>query len=319
MAYIRKFREGWRAEVQRHGHRASHVADTKREAQAWALKKEAELDALKGSKGVTFGSAVTDYLAKVSIHKASPKWEQRRMAAFVAYFGEEAKLVNITTKEIGEWRNWRLSGEQEGKPKAKPVSGSTVLREVNLLRNLFTVAREEWRLIDHNPFRGVRMPDENDSRHQVWRWQQIKRVLRADREGKTAEVIKAFHIALHTALRLSEVLSGQYDGKRRVMVLARSKTEGNKRVEVPITRRAAKLLPAKFTVGANEASTLFCTLTDQLLIDDLTFHDSRATALTLLSRRMDVMTLARISRHKDLNILMNTYYRERADEISARI
>lgn len=315
MAYIRKFRDGWRAEVQRHGHRASHVADTKREAQAWALKKEAELDALKGSGGETFGSAIEKYLTTVSKDKADPAWEKRRFDAFMGYFKPETKLATITTAHLGEWRDWRMTGDAEH----RPVSGSTVLREINLMRHMFSLARDEWKWIQSSPFTGLRMPEDNDPRTQVWRWQQIKRVLRADRDGKTAEVIKAFHIALHTALRLSEVLSGQYDARRRVMILARSKTEGNRRVEVPITRRAAKMLPATFTVGANEASTLFCNLTEQLLIEELTFHDSRATALTLLSRRMDVMTLARISRHKNLNILMDTYYRERADEISARI
>lgn len=315
MAYIRKYRDKWRAEVQRHGHRATHVADTKREAQAWALKKEAELDALKGSGGKTFGAAVEHYLKTVSSTKESPDWERRRFDAFLAYFGVDTKLVNITTAEVGQWRDFRLQGDAEN----RAVSGSTVNREVNLLRNLFTLAREEWRWIDHNPFRGVRLPDENNPRHQVWRWKLIKRVLRAEREGKTAEVIKAFHIALHTALRLSEVLSGAYDPARQVFVLQRSKGEGTKQVVVPVTRRGARMFPAAFTVGANEASTLFCKLCDQLLIEDLTFHDSRGTALTLLARRMDVMTLARISRHKDLNILLDTYYRERPEDIAARI
>ncbi len=57
--------------------------------------------------------------------------------------------------------------------------GSTVLREANLLRNLFTVAGEEWRWIDHNPFRGVRLLEQSEARRQVWTWQFIKRVLRA--------------------------------------------------------------------------------------------------------------------------------------------
>ena len=75
----------------------------------------------------------------------------------------------------------------------------------------------------------------------------------------------------------------------------------------------------EFTVAPNEGSTLFCVLRDDLGITGLTFHDSRATALTLLARRMDVLTLARISRHKNINILMNTYYRETSEQISARL
>lgn len=313
MASIQKVGDKYRAQVAKSGIRKSAMWPTKREAMQWAERVEREIAA--GLKhGRTFGVAVEHYLNTVSINK-NPDWERRRFNGFLSYFGAETKLSNITTAEIGLWRDWRLKGDKE----RKPVSGSTVLREINLLRHLFTLAREEWRWIDHNPFRGVRMPEENNARHQVWRWQQIKRVLRADREGKTAEVIAAFRISLHTALRLSEVLAGRFDPVRRVFVLNRSKGEGTKRVEVPVPRRAVKLFPITFTVGANEASVLFSVLTDQLLINDLTFHDSRATALTLLARRMDVMTLARISRHKDLNILLDTYYRERPEDISARI
>jgi hypothetical protein len=321
MAYIHKFRDKWRAEVQRHGHRVTKVHDTKREAQAWALKKEAELDALKGSGGETFGSAAEKYLASVSKEKADPAWERRRFDAFMEYFKPETKLASITTDHLGQWRDWRMTGDKDN----KPVSGATVLREINLMRHMFSLARDEWKWLQVSPFTGLRMPEDNDPRHQVWRWQLIKRVLRADRSGKTAEVIKAFRIALHTSLRLKEVLEGRYDPGRRVMALGgalagtRTKGGGTKVVEVPVPRRARKLLPAKFTVGANEASALFCTLTEQLMIEDLTFHDSRATALTLLARRMDVMTLARISRHKDISLLYNTYYRESAEDISGRI
>jgi integrase len=301
--------------------RATKVFDTRKEASAWAIRKEQELDALKGSGGMTFGAAVTKYLKSVSKNKADPAWEKRRFDAFLAYFKSETKLVSITSQVIGDWRDWRMEGDEDH----KPVSGATVLREINLLRNLFSLARDEWECIPKSPFTGVRMPEDSDPRTQVWRWQQIKRVLRADRSGKTAEVIKAFRIALHTSLRLKEVLEGRYDPGRRVMVLGgvatgnRTKGGGTKVVEVPIPRRARKLLPETFTVGANEASALFCTLTDQLLIKDLTFHDTRATALTLLARRMDVMTLARISRHKNMKILMSTYYRESVEDIANRI
>lgn len=307
MASIRKYRDKWRAEVQRHGIRASHLAATKREAQAWALAKEAELDRLKGSGGKTLGDAVADYVKTVSQTKSKPEWEEKRFQAFMDYMGEKVPLSSITSADIGRWRDFRL----------QTVTGATVQREANLLRNLFTVAMDEWRWIESHPFRGVRMPEQAEARRQVWGWRQIKRVLRAGREKKMGEVVRAFHIALHTGMRLAEVLTGTYDAKRRVYVLERTKTGGY--VEVPLPRRALKLLPATFTVGPNEASVLFTKLRRQLLLDDLTFHDTRATALTLLARKVDVMTLARISRHKDLSLLLNVYYRETAESISARL
>lgn len=307
MASIRKYRDKWRAEVQRHGIRRSKLCDTKREAQAWALAQEAELDRLKGSGGKTLGDAVAEYLRTVSVRKRKPEWEARRFDYFLAHFGSATPIATITSADIGKWRDKRLES----------VTGATVTREANLLRNLFTVAVEEWQWIERHPFRGVRLPPTAEARRQIWGWRQIKRVLRADRAGKMGEVVRAFHIALHTGMRLGEILEGEYDARRRVYVLRRTKTTGY--VEVPITRRASRLLPADFTVGANEASTLFSRLTRQLLLGDLTFHDARATALTLLSRRVDVMTLARISRHKDLRVLLNSYYRETPEAIAARL
>jgi len=58
---------------------------------------------------------------------------------------------------------------------------------------------------------------------------------------------------------------------------------------------------------------------DRLLIEGLRFHDSRADALTRLSKRMDVMRLARVSGHRDLRQLMSAYYRAPAAEVAASI
>jgi integrase len=307
--YIRPHKNGHRVEVEKHGIRASHVAKTKREAVAWGLRKQAELDALKGSGGRRLGMAIEHYLKTVSKTKSdgAADWERRRFASMLDFFGD-ALLVEIDSGRIGQWRDHRL----------QTVSGSTVNREANLLRNLFTLAVDEWRWLERNPFKGVRLPKHNPARHQVWTWKLIKRVLRANRSGKTLQTIHAFRIALHTGMRLSEVLAARLDG--RVAVLPKDKTT-NAPVKVPLARKGAKLLAqyAPFTVGANEASTLFSGLCAELLIEGLTFHDSRASALTWLSRRVDVMTLARISRHKDLKILLSSYYRESAEQIAARL
>ncbi len=120
-------------------------------------------------------------------------------------------------------------------------------------------------------------------------------------------------------MRLQECLAapGAFDPARRVVTLASTKTG---RRLIPVGRVAGKLLqrPA-FVVGANEASTLFAKLTRQLCIDGLTFHDARATALTLLAKKVNVLTLAKISGHRDANLLLNVYYRETAADIAARL
>jgi integrase len=197
-----------------------------------------------------------------------------------------------------------------------------VNRESNLFRNFFQVAVDEWKVIESNPYKGVKMPEHNPARHQLWTWQMIKRILRAEnRSEREQEVIRAFHIALHTGMRMSEILSAKVAGK--VAILERDKSSGKASppVKVPLARKGAKLFAnyPPFTLRPDIASALFSEMTDGLLIDGLTFHDARASALTWLSRRVDVMTLARISRHKNMKILMDTYYRESAESIADRI
>lgn len=310
MAYITRYRDNWRAQVEKNGVRASRVFPTKREAQAWALEVEAQAR-LKSRGFQTFQDAATKYIKEVSAKKDGHAWETRRIKTFVERFGTKT-MGELDSPDMAAWRDSRL----------EKVTASTVVREANLLKHIFHTARDEWRWIEHDPFRGVKLPSENQPRHQRWTWTLIKRVLRAGQNSgqKTQEVAVAFHIALRTGMRLQEVLMAPagFDKRRQVVVLPKTKTEG--RTEVPVGRIAAKLLdrPA-FVVNANEASTLFRKLTKSLLIDGLTFHDSRATALTLLSKKVDVMTLAKVSRHKDLSLLMNTYYRERAEDIARRL
>lgn len=311
MAYIQKLKTSgkWQAQIQRNGIRTSKSFETKREAQAWAMEQEAKAKRARAGGNKTFGDAVDKYKQDVSSKKDGEVWEVRRLEAMRELFGNDVELLGIDTPQIAEWRDTRL----------KTVSASTVVREANLLRNLFNLARREWKWIDHTPFDGVKLPKENAPRHQVWTWQLIKRVLRAPRVGKTAEMQRAFHIALRTGMRLAEVLAApaNFDAQRRVVTI---KTKTEARAQIPIGRIAAKLIAAStFTVGANEGSTLFSKLCRELLIEGLTFHDTRGTALTHLSKKVDVLTLAKISRHKDLSLLSNVYYRATADSIAKLI
>ena len=44
--------------------------------------------------------------------------------------------------------------------------------------------------------------------------------------------------------------------------------------------------------------------------------DARASALTWLARRVDVLVLARISGHRDISLLHRVYYRATAAELA---
>lgn len=319
MAYIGVYRDGWRAQIQKDGIRKTKTFRTKREAVAWANDQESKKSF---NQAHTLDKAAEKYVDSVSSQKRdASEWERRRLEDFCNHVDPELgrlgnrALPDIDGAALGRWRDAKL----------KTVSGSTVVRYVNLYRNLFNVAWKEWKWIDNYPWAGVWLPDENDPREVTWGWRQIRRVLREGqrRGGKTLEATQAFRIALHTSLRLSEALAApeRYNPNTGVITVPPAKTKKSPE-KVPTVSRARRMMakmPAKFAVGPNEASTLFSNLQRELLIEGMQFKDSRATALTLLARRVDILTLARISRHHDMEMLRKVYYRETAEDISRRL
>jgi hypothetical protein len=308
----------WRHSVMVNGIRKTGTFDTKKEARLWELELKTVAKHDPSSKLLIRRHKLTDacdrYIKSVTPTKrGAHQWEERRLNSFVSRFPGKY-LDEITSDDISLWRDDMI----------KSVSGSTVNRYFNLYSNLFTVAAREWRWAKENPFSTVRRPKENPPREAVWGWRQIREVLREGqrRGGKYHEVTQAFHIALRTAMRLQEALASPelYDSSTKT-VLIKKRKEDPRPIRIPLTyqgNRLMKTMPV-FKVEANEASTLFCKLKRELGIGELEFKDSRATALTLMSKRMDVKTLKRISRHKDINILIDVYYRETAEEISSRL
>ncbi len=288
----------------------------------------------------TVADAFDEYVRKVSPRKTSGRAEGLRLERFKADFPDLASmpLADFKTPQLAEWRDARLAGyiRPDGSA-ALPVSSSSVNREVNLIRNVFTVAREEWHWMEHNPFKGLRLPPEGAPRtRRVDPWKEVRPLVRrlGYRTGhapqtKSQEVALAFLIALRSAMRAGEILSlgkGNVDLKRRIATIKHKMQylTGRPR-EVPLTRGAIRLLrpiadrDQCFTVTSDSLAALFIKAKRSLQIDGLHFHDSRAEALTRLARKVDVMTLAKISGHKDLRILQEHYYRETSEQIAARL
>lgn len=322
MAYIRQVKGGYRVECERKGQRRSATFETRREAVDWGRRTDILLLEEQAPSGHTFEQAATRYGLEVSAKKAGAKWEQLRLATMVEYFGQ-MRLADIQAPQIAAWRDSRLAGG-DGR---RAVSGSTVLRESNLLRNVFTICRDEWHWCDHSPFKGVKLPEEAEPRHQRWTWQKIRRVLRhlgyvSGQAPKTVDqqIALAFLITLSTSLRASECLRvgpKTYDKATRVVVV---KAKGKLRSEVPIPRRAAKHCErANFTITPADLDVGFRAARDACMVGDLRFHDGRASALTWLAKRVDVLRLSRISQHSDIKLLARVYYRATAAEIAAGI
>jgi integrase len=327
MASVGKHSRGYRAQVYVGGRRASKVFRTLREANAWAAQMEEQLAAAPADRH-TLRDLIDDYVDKVMSKKRGNVHEERQAKAFLRDFAwlADKRLADLDTPDFVRWRDERLQS----------VSDATVLRNLNWLRHAFRIAREEWRWMTGNPLQGLRIPRNPAPRTRRVSPGEVRALCRIldYRPGnapqtKGQEVALAFMVALRSGMRAGEILSlgrGNLDLRRRVASVAH-KTQHltGKPRDVPLTHHAVRLLrpvadrDACFTISSAVLDTLFRKARDRLLIEDLHFHDSRAEALTRLARKVDVMTLAKISGHKDVRILVGTYYRETAEQIAARL
>lgn len=332
MASFTSCAAGTRAQIKLCGVRDSGTFRTLREAKAWAAARETEIRAQQGVDPAelhTVADAFARYVRDVSSTKQGERKEQLRLKAFERDFPHLAalKLAEFKTPQLAEWRDARL----------KKVSASSVVRDINLLRNVFIIARKEWHWIGHHPFDGLKIPQEAPPRdRRVDPWKEVRPLVRAlgyvsgkAPETKSQEVALAFMVALRTAMRASEVLQmgkATLDVRRRVATVAH-KTQylTQKPRKIPLTGHAIRLLrPVAhlqrcFTVDSESLDALFRKAKKRRKIAGLQFRDTRAEALTRLARKVDVLTLSKISGHKDLEMLSRVYYRESEEDIAARI
>ena len=333
MAHIRQRAPGkWRAEIERGDIRRSKTFRTRALAAQWAIREEAALqeEGARQFPSRTFADAMRRYAADVSPGKRGHRWEVLRLVAIERMFPAlAAKIVSdIATPDLVAWRDARL----------RVVTPGTVQRDINLLRNVFAVARDEWHWCgERSPFKGLRMPGDNAPRRRRISPYEARALVRylgysvgAAPRSKGQEVAYAFLIALHTGLRAGELLQlsdATVDLERRVATIGQHKTEYRTRRPrvVPFTPAAARLMRplagrgAWFTLTSASLDSLFRSAKRALLIKGMTFHDSRAEALTRLARRYDVLTFARLSGHRDLQTLMDVYYRESDTDVAARL
>lgn len=307
----------WRAQVARNGARRSASFATKSAAQQWAVKIEAELMAHK--RGTlprkTVAEALQKYRDEVSPYKRGERWETVRLNALLREDWAALWLVDLNAPILARWRDRRLLGVTKG----------TVQRDVNLLRAVFTRAREEWKWLERSPFDGFTNPGDNKARTRRVGWREIRAICRKlgyPGESKSSEVALAFLLSLRTAMRAGELMSltpAAVNLHTRIAHLKDTKN-GDDRA-VPLSRAAVRLFTGwkGWTVDNASRGVLFCKACRRVKIKNLHFHDARAEALTLMARRgIDILTLARISGHRDINMLQR-YYRETTEAIALRL
>lgn len=331
MATIEKRAGNWRAKIRLKGNSESQTFATKAQAQAWVTRRESELRALGSGAAIphSLRDALCRYSEEVTPTHKGERWEQVRLKKFqrdIPFVGEQ--LDRITPER---WAHWRDSA-------CKKISPASVRREISLLSSVYETARKEWRWSDApNPFGLIRKPRPGKPRRRLFQPAEVTQLCKALGLGEdgTVEtpgqrVALALLFALETGMRAGEICkltAHDVDKQGRVAMLRDTKNGDDRKV--PMTREAIMILERLpesasddlplFGLTSALLDTVFRKARDKCGIEDIHFHDSRATALTRLSRRVDVLTLSRISGHRDIKILANVYYRESAEDIAQRL
>lgn len=319
MATVRKNGRNWQAIIRRTGFPPlSRTFPLKSQANEWAIKTERDL--LSGRYNPhkhTVADALTRYSREVSPKKRGARWESLRLGAFQRHQIASRALSRLSEDDIARWREDRL----------QTVSGATVRREMNLWQSVFEVARKEWKWIERNPVDDVKKPPSPKARRRGVTDAEVE-ALRPHFTGPLmSEVLDAFRLGIETAMRAGEMMSlerHQIDLQTRVVHLLKTKN-GDER-DVPLSPEAVRIIERRladgrdklFRVDNRSRDALFRKGRNAAGVVGLNFHDSRSEGVSRLSKKMDVLELARVVGHRDVRSLMH-YYRADAAAIARRL
>lgn len=320
MAAPKKIGNKWQHRVMVAGVRTSGTFDTKAAALAWEAEQRVATPKGKIALTKTCKDAFEKYEVEVSKKKRGHRWEALRLAVMAETDLGKVKMVDVNTTHIVAWRDQRL----------KEVAPGSVTREMNLLSNVFSVARKEWKWITESPTTDVTRPKAPPARNRLISQAEIEAICVAlswrhdivdvPPTTKQQRIALAFLFAIETAMRAGEICGLQKeDVTGRVARLHMTKN-GLPR-DVPLSARALEIwemVPDGFGVTAATLDAMFRKAREKAGIEGMTFHDTRHEAITRLAKKLHVLDLARMVGHSDIRQLQ-TYYNETAADIAAKL
>lgn len=332
MASIQKTAKGYRVQIKILGERDSQIFPTQREAKEWAARRESEIrDIATKPLGEqhTLRDALRKYSEEVSPTKRGQRWEEVRLSAFEGQKRPDKKtpllpldlpIGRVTPQHMADFRD--LRGAQ--------VGPAAVLREITLLSSVFQTAKLEWGWVDGNPCRDIRKPAQVKHRERVLQWWEIKRLLRVmgyKRTGRITSTGQAVSmcmlLAIRTGMRAGELCSltwrHVYADHCHLPI-----TKSGRPRDVPLSTDARKILARMrgwdddLVFGLKTASldALFRKYRERSGLEGFTWHDTRHTAATMISRKLDVMDLCKVFGWTDPKMAMK-YYNPHASSIAA--
>lgn len=303
----------FRVQVENAGKREYKTFRTKSLAATWARQRESEIDrGLIASVDLAQRTSICEVIADYRVREM-PKKRGHHLKSTLGLlerrFGK-MRLMSLTSRDVSMFRDERLSGG---------ASGSTVIKDLNLLRVLIDYAIREMGIhLPANPARMCKNPKAAPSRTRVLDDEEECKLYAAFEHPALASITT---LAVESAMRLGELLNMRWsdiDFKSRTVVIPRTKTDVPR--VIPLTGKAiATLQSMPRKIGGErifdcwkKADSFEKTFRRAVLkagLHDFRFHDLRHTATSRLAQRLpNVIELAAITGHSSISMLKRYYH-----------
>jgi integrase len=334
MAAFRKRNNKWQAQIRIKGHAPRTKSFiTKRDAESWARKVEAELEAsaVRIDPRVLDRSTVRDlldrYRKEVTVAKRGAASENTRLDGFLRQAWANKPLSRVTPQVFSRYRDERL----------RIVSAGTVIRDLGLLRAVFEVARLEWGLpLPENPVAMVRKPRAPVARERRLQSDELEVLLKATEATRNEWLRVAILLEIDTGMRRGELLGVRWKDicfTSKTLLIPVTKTGHPRRI--PLMASALELFQMRknhadtgkdlvFPISANafRQSWERCrrrAAAARPQIGELRFHDLRHEAVSrFFEMGLSLPEVALISGHRDPRMLFR-YTHLRAEDVGAKL
>lgn len=343
---------GYQAQVSINRKRISKTFDRLSDAKRWAslMEKDAASGIVPGSR------APLAHFLKLHQNFVGEKHKHpRHEKAVLGYIADdpiaELPVCEISRSDVEDWMERRrtIPSRQTG----RIVKESTILRQLSILSSLFTKLVREG-IIPKNPAHGVELPKDSAPRERVATDEEIERLkfVAGWEEGqvpqnKMQRVCAAFVLACLTGMRSGEMMRIERSWIRgRTLRIPAEATKTDTARVIALNDRALRIIedvcslgfePSIWDLSDGSRDALWRKIRDKaglrdeydsrgrLIRQGLTFHDGRATFCTWAASpgpdgapRLDVLSLARQTGHKNLKMLMR-YYRPSIESFADRL
>lgn len=337
MATLRKRGTKWQVFVRREGY--PHLSKTfqlKEDAARWGREQDRLIDIGQPISSSTLTPPLpkhtfadllaryeTDVLPRKRSKGATDKFHLRVIGRHRI---AETKVENLSSSVISEFREDRLKQVSKW---GKPVSPSTVRKELGLILHMLKIAENEWG-IELPIIKTVTKPSPARGRDRRLSEEDAQIINDGLANTRNPYIKYAFNFAISTGMRRGEILSLTWkniDLTNRVAFLPMTKN-GEPR-SIPLSSSAINsLLEAHkinedaalcFPISSNALTSAWKRIKARCKLKDLHFHDLRHEAISrFFEMGLSVAEVQLISGHKDVRMLFR-YTHLKAEQVAQKL